>query len=707
MSLKFKVFGKFLGAVGAIFSVLSLIAFANSAPSTVAAYGMDTIAGYSTTLRTSQTAPNAKVFFEVVDPRGETLRIPAYANSNGIARAELQEFYTEAAGTYEVRVVQSEVSNSQSNYFEVFAGNTSPKISSVSPEYQVVEGNAPGSVAVALQDNYGNPVAGHIVQLVASDSCAKSKSVDGLGVTNENGEIFFEVSSDCSSAVTYIAYDTTADVVLNERAEVAYFDSAEQVFAKEAPGAYYHASLGNSSGPIDHFEFEEVPQEVYLGDEITMTVSAYDVLDQAVTDYDGEIRFSVTSNTNTPVTLPADYTFVPEDLGSHAFSLAFIFHEIGSYVLEVRDIADTSVYGEFLIDVFAKPGGSVEASGITISSPIDGGVYSNNVQIISGTAEAGIDLLIFDNDVAIAETTADISGNFSFSTDPLEDGEHVIYIASVNEVGTIIDTSDSVSFSVDTSGPTEVEVFVEPEEIEPYGTATVKLYSDEQLDHATVIFEGGISPMIENIDGSYEATISAPGTAGQYSVNFVLVDELGNEMSIEDEIFLKVKAPMEAVTEQVGDVYGVIAEPFDRKVVLNWVAPSSVNSIKNYRIYYGISSLELSNVVDTFTDATTWYIPNLQNDVTYYFAVTALDSLGNESAHLSEIVSATPFSTFVAEVDPCVTNGVCGSEALEDLEEDVSNSGPEMWWLLVLSVLGGGCYSRARKRREAVRVHVK
>jgi len=89
-------------------------------------------------------------------------------------------------------------------------------------------------------------------------------------------------------------------------------------------------------------------------------------------------------------------------------------------------------------------------------------------------------------------------------------------------------------------------------------------------------------------------------------------------------------------------VKGVEAIPGNGRVTLYWETPEDNTYITHYRVYYGTQSDNLDKQVDTVSNNNTWYVPDLTNGTTHYFALSALDSDGNESQNLSAIVSATP-----------------------------------------------------------------
>lgn len=76
------------------------------------------------------------------------------------------------------------------------------------------------------------------------------------------------------------------------------------------------------------------------------------------------------------------------------------------------------------------------------------------------------------------------------------------------------------------------------------------------------------------------------------------------------------------------------------QVTLAWDASPS-SSVSGYRLYYGVSSRNYTNVLDV-GDLTTATVSNLVVSTTYYFAVTAYDIAGLESDYSSEISYVVP-----------------------------------------------------------------
>jgi hypothetical protein len=72
-----------------------------------------------------------------------------------------------------------------------------------------------------------------------------------------------------------------------------------------------------------------------------------------------------------------------------------------------------------------------------------------------------------------------------------------------------------------------------------------------------------------------------------------------------------------------------------QSVILNWNA-SSTPTVTGYNVYYGTSSGNYPYKLNV-GDTTTCSLSNLTAGVTYYFAATAYDAYGDESAFSSEV----------------------------------------------------------------------
>ena len=78
-------------------------------------------------------------------------------------------------------------------------------------------------------------------------------------------------------------------------------------------------------------------------------------------------------------------------------------------------------------------------------------------------------------------------------------------------------------------------------------------------------------------------------------------------------------------------------------VQLSWVAPdenvdgSTLTDLAGYRIYYGTSSRDYSDMVSLNNPAATAHTLTLASG-DYYVAMTAMDADGNESGYSNEVI---------------------------------------------------------------------
>ena len=82
------------------------------------------------------------------------------------------------------------------------------------------------------------------------------------------------------------------------------------------------------------------------------------------------------------------------------------------------------------------------------------------------------------------------------------------------------------------------------------------------------------------------------------------------------------------------------AHAFSEDVTASW-DPNGEPDLSGYRIYYGASSGSHSAVIDV-GDASTHTLTHLEPGKTYYFAATAYDTSGNESAFSAEVSFQMP-----------------------------------------------------------------
>lgn len=79
--------------------------------------------------------------------------------------------------------------------------------------------------------------------------------------------------------------------------------------------------------------------------------------------------------------------------------------------------------------------------------------------------------------------------------------------------------------------------------------------------------------------------------------------------------------------------------------ILAWDSPTSATNLSGYRVYYGTAPgayLQPYGQGISVGNVTTYSLMGLSNGTRYYFAVTAFDTSGNESAYSNEAFKDIP-----------------------------------------------------------------
>ncbi len=406
--------------------------------------------------------------------------------------------------------------------------------------------------------------------------------------------------------------------------------------------------VASAQSDDERFLFEDVPETVAPFDDFTFTLKALDEAGEVDTSYTGTVTFYADTDTN--AIFPEDYTFEPEDAGEHTFSDVAFFSEGGIHTLIVEDFDDEALYGEVVVEVVDESEDS-EDGVLSVLSPTDG-VSADNIISFSGTADAGLEVRIFDNDTILAVTDADTDGDFFYQSPPLQEGDHTFYL----ETDTAI--SENIIVSIDTSSAAVTSITFSPELVSAGELTTVSVTLETEASAVAVIIDGSQTDLTEEgtLGRTFSGVVAAPDVAGEYDVAVKIVDAVGSEESVTMPAALSVGTgdagagsgsdsgtgsftffvPSQVTTVQL--------TPGDQRVTLSWSPATDDTAISHYTILYGTSADSLTSFVNTNDPSTTWYIPGLTNDQAYYFQVFGVDDEGNRGDQGSTVVAAMPSS---------------------------------------------------------------
>lgn len=627
------------------------------------AYATDTVAGYASMLKSSMLTPGKEINFVVEKPDYSVVQIPAYADPEGIARADLYGHQTKLAGVYKVALYYPGSSDaSPQNTFTVYPDQVSKTQSGITSTNQMVEadGESRTFVTVVLYDSYRNPIRNHQVKLISSRPEDAITSVN-TGITNETGQANFKVTSENPGVSIFTAMDASANSVLDDREEIVFFAPTPKAIG----GNYFSSSSMQADiietanaqevlpGPVARFEIQDIPSTVKVNADLTMTIVALDKDGNVAKNYSGTVLISTPDDENAVLPNNGEYTFKEADQGKFTFNLALRFSQVGAQFIQVMDKDNWKIAGEKDLEVVPQQAITVSetSSSLVIKSPEDGGKFGTSFVTITGQGDPNINLKVFDDDIKIGDTETDSDGFFTFQASNLAPGSHTVYMMS--EGGQV---SRSVTFNVDTLPPVLNSIQITPDgAVKPSTSLKIVISSEPDLEEVKVRVQGVQKDLLPEPGqpGTYAVSMNAPGIAGSFPVDVVLVDALANKSELQSQktILVQEEAPVTPATVQNPE--GIAG---DAEVLLTWDAVTSATTgIASYKVSYGTNMTVLDQTAQTEGNATSLKITGLTNDTQYFFAVKAVDSKGLESAEPSVTIAITPVSATGTTTTPTTT----------------------------------------------------
>jgi len=178
------------------------------------------------------------------------------------------------------------------------------------------------------------------------------------------------------------------------------------------------------------------------------------------------------------------------------------------------------------------------SSKATLDENSDSGLFNtdsitaDNTPLLTGTATADVNVLIFDNNTKIGETTADSSGKWSFITSALNDGSYNLITKAQDVAGNLSVASQTLSVTIDTQAPNPSSL---PEAI----TTFIAELSDKPLSILTGTAEVGATVTLNDgsvllggtlVKSTGEWSFALPElTDGAHTITSFVFDVAGNK----------------------------------------------------------------------------------------------------------------------------------------------------------------------------------
>src|SRR6266540_3527182 len=280
-----------------------------------------------------------------------------------------------------------------------------------------------------------------------------------------------------------------------------------------------------------------------------------------------------------------------------------------------------------------------------ISGYSDSGLLGDHITMyrnvnFSGFADPNVSIQLYNGISLLGGAKADSTGRWSATTSTLADGSYLFTAAAFDTAGNKSMLSLSCPLTIDTTPPTGA-LSSPLEGASVAGSVPLAASAADQVGVWKVDFK---------VDGITKATVSSPPYSsswnstqvsnGSHSLTAQISDYAGNSISSSVGVNVQNSA---ATTPSAPTLNSATAG--NASVTLNWSAPSTDGGspLTGYRVYRANSSGS-ETLLATLAPTTSYTDSNLSNGSTYYYKVSALNSLGESplSSERSAIPATTP-----------------------------------------------------------------
>lgn len=534
------------------------------------------------------------------------------------------------------------------------AGDVSASVSTVtaSPTSVIADGASTSTITVTVLDANDNPVVGEPVSLVADGG---SSEVSGpSGVSDAGGVVTFTVTDTVAERVSYTA--TAGQTELTQTAGVTF--TAGPVSAELSTVTAVPTSVvadGDAPAAIivtlrDAFDNPVSGQQVELTSDSTTTVIApgsatsEGVTTFLVTNTVAE-RVTYTAAAGDEIDQTATVTFTP---GAVSVTESTVTAEPSTVV---ADGESASTITAVLLDAQGNP------------------VPSQKVSLV---ADGGSSV------IAPAQATSAADGTVTFTvTDTV--AEQVTYSANVTTaVGTerarlladadlTLDATATVTFIAGEVSASDSTLTAEPTTVLADGMSTSAIT-------ATLLDAQGNAVADQEVtltaDGGSSAIAEATGTSADGTVTFEVTNDVAEQVTYRASVGELELEPGVTVTfvSAPSAPLNPGASAGDAEVQLTWDAPADdgESPLLGYHVYRSTEAGERGTLLTTDgpAESPSYTDSAVENRTTYYYAITAVNAIGEGPA--AEPVEATPFAplTVATEQLPGGQEGVAYSAEL-------------------------------------------
>ncbi|WP_375195977.1 Ig-like domain-containing protein [Sphingobium sp.] len=300
----------------------------------------------------------------------------------------------------------------------------------------------------------------------------------------------------------------------------------------------------------------------------------------------------------------------------------------------------------------------------------NGGLTDDARPALSGTAEAGATVTIYDNGAAIGTAQVDGTGAWSFTPGaPLGNGAHALTAIATDAAGNSGPASSAFNLTVDTTAPLAPSILTVTDDVGlvqgALGSGAVTddsrpaLGGTAEAGATVTIFDDGVSigTATANSSGAWSFTPATPLGSGAHSLTVTSTDLAGNSgpASVAFTLTIDTSAPDAPVilsaADDAGAITGIIANggtTDDAQPLLTGTAEAgAIVSVYDNGALLGTATANGSG-------AWSFAPPAQLNDGAHSFTVTARDGAGNvgaaSAAYALTVDTSAPAAPAIAAV---------------------------------------------------------
>ncbi|MBJ7347507.1 MAG: hypothetical protein JHC87_02920 [Thermoleophilaceae bacterium] len=209
----------------------------------------------------------------------------------------------------------------------------------------------------------------------------------------------------------------------------------------------------------------------------------------------------------------------------------------GSHTLAVRNTDDADNVGSasttFTVD-------STAPAAPAISSPVSGSSTNDTTPTITGTAEAGSTVKVYDGASLVCTTTANGTGNWTCDTSALADGSHPLTAKATDAAGNQSGPSNTVNLTVDTVAPA-APVISSPASGSSTNDSTPTVSGTAEAGSTVKVYDGASLVCTTTADGAGNWTCDTSALAdGPHALTAKATDDAGNQSGPSNTVNLTV-----------------------------------------------------------------------------------------------------------------------------------------------------------------------